>query len=329
MKLVNAFDEFLSGTVNLPASKLDSLAASVDAVYSALRGDEEMPVAVLRKIPQGSWAHKTIINPRREREFDADFILELEENPAWDRDPRRYRAAVLASLQRHHRYGPMVPSAKCRCVRLTYAGDFHLDIVPFVRRAGTGGGIVNNDDNTWELADPTGFTDWFDTKNRTTGGDLRRVMRILKYIRDGSDWAGTRSVLLMILVGQRVDAAKLFGDPGYYADIPTSLVHLLEDLDAYLWPQPIKPAIPDPAGSGTNFDHRWNQETYARLRERIHSYAGLARSALDEIDDSERSLGLWQELLGEGFQASTRRPATTTGPFGSPAAIPGRSGRAG
>lgn len=328
MRFTNAFDEFLSTTVNLPQGKLDDLNGSVEAVYEALRSDAQMPVAVLRKIRQGSWAHKTIINPRQGREFDADFILELEERPEWDQDPGQYRSAVLASLRRHPRYGAMDLTVKCRCVRLVYAGHYHLDIVPFVRRSSVGGFIVNNDANEWEPADPSGFTAWFDAKNAITDGNLRRAMRIIKYVRDGSDWTGTRSVLLMILFGHRVDQQRVLEDPGYYGDVATTLTHLLEDLDDYLWPQVDKPQMPDPAGSGADFDHRWTPETYARLRERIHGYAATARAALDE-EDAQRSLALWQDLLGDKFEASTHRSPATTGPFGPVAPTSGRSGRAG
>lgn len=328
MHFPTAFDEFLSSTVNLPQGKLDDLNRSVEAVYEALRSDTQMPVSVVAKIPQGSWAHKTIINPRSAREFDADFILELKEHPDWNLDPRQYRSAVLAALRRHPRYGSMDLTVKRRCVRLIYAGHYHLDIVPFVRRLGAADCIVNNDANTWEPADPTGFTAWFNAKNAITDSNLRRAMRVIKYIRDGSDWTGTRSVLLMILLGHRVDRERVLADPGYYGDVATTLTHLLEDLDAYLWPQTSKPTMPDPAGSGTDFDHRWTPETYTRLRERIHGYAPIARAALDDQDPA-RSLARWQELLGDAFQAAPRRGPATTGPFGPLAPIPGRRGRAG
>lgn len=322
------FNEFLSQVVNLPQGKLDDLDASVDAVYTALRNDAQLPVTVLDKIPQGSWAHKTIINPRKQdAEFDADFILELAERPDWDDDPRAYRRAVRNALDRIYPYSRMPTESKCRCVRVTYQAQFHLDIVPFVRRGGRGW-IVNGDDNEWEPADPTGFTTWFNDKNRITDGHLRRVLRILKYVRDGSDWAGTRSVLLMILVGERVDAAKALAEPGYYGDIPTALVHLLEDLNTFLQSLPGMPAMPDPARSGTDFDHRWGPETFERLRDRVQRYAAQARAALDENDDPSRSRALWREVLGDQFDPIARRPART-GPFGPVPPTPGRSGRAG
>src|SRR5439155_26471449 len=63
MKLIRHFDHFLSETVNLNRSRLDSLDGSVDAVYAALRADPEIGDPIVAKIPQGSWAHRTIIKP--------------------------------------------------------------------------------------------------------------------------------------------------------------------------------------------------------------------------------------------------------------------------
>ena len=327
VKFTRHFDYFLTNEVNLPKGKIEKLDSSVDAVYRALRDDTIFPLTVVGKIPQGSWAHKTIINPRKEREFDADFLLEVEANDEWESNPRAYRDAIAASLKRHHRYGSMPQETKCRCVRVVYAGDFHLDVVPYVRRAG-GEFIVNGDDNVWEATDPTGFTDWFNGQHRTAGGNLRQVLRILKYVRDGSDWAGTRSVLLTILAGERVTLSRSLLTPGCYADVPTTLVTIMEDLDAYLQANPMKPPMPDPAGSGIGFDHRWDQPTYDRLRTRIHTYTPILRAALDEEEDKDASLRLWQSVLGDRFVAPPTR-STSPGPFGPVDPVPGRSGRAG
>ena len=47
----------------------------------------------LDAIPQGSWAHETIIQPGPNLEFDADFLLQLDEVTDWS--PRQYNAKAL------------------------------------------------------------------------------------------------------------------------------------------------------------------------------------------------------------------------------------------
>jgi hypothetical protein len=81
MQLADHFNILLKDTVNLSQWKLDLLNDRVEAVYGALKADGQIGSLILGKTPQGSWAHKTIINPVGENEFDADFMLDMSEHP--------------------------------------------------------------------------------------------------------------------------------------------------------------------------------------------------------------------------------------------------------
>jgi hypothetical protein len=133
MHLDDHFDVLLKDTVNMSQSRLGLLDSRVTAIHTALKDDPVLGPHVLGKIPQGSWAHRTIINPVAGREFDADVMLLLEENPAWSASPKTYIEQIYQALGRHGTYGGMPRSRKCRCVRLTYAGSCHVDIVPTSR----------------------------------------------------------------------------------------------------------------------------------------------------------------------------------------------------
>jgi len=160
MKLTDYFNVLLKDTVNLGQVKLDSLDSRVETVYKALKADEQIGHLILGKTPQGSWAHKTIINPVGSNEFDADFMLDMSENADWSDDPKKYIEEVYAALHRHSTYSNMPHSRKCLCVRLVYANSMHLDIVPHLNLADGREVIVNRDDNAWESptprASPTG-----------------------------------------------------------------------------------------------------------------------------------------------------------------------------
>ncbi|GAB2448250.1 nucleotidyltransferase [Nocardioides hungaricus] len=331
MKLTDYFNVLLKDTVNLGQVKLDSLDSRVEAVYKALKADEQIGHLILGKTPQGSWAHKTIINPVGSNEFDADFMLNMSENADWSDDPKTYIEEVYAALHRHSTYGNKPHSRKCRCVRLVYANSMHLDIVPHLNLADGREVIVNRDDNAWELTNPQGFTDWMKNKDTLAKGNLRKVIRLMKYLRDHKNsFTGTRSILLTTLLGEQVTELRTLLDPGYYSDVPTTLLHLVKDLDAWLQARPIKPSIPDPSGSGVTFDHRWEQSTYSYFRDRIHVHAAEIEEAYEE-ESKERSIELWQGIFGDGFKA----PATSSNSAKFPAAAPaaastvGRSGRAG
>lgn len=330
MKLTDYFNFLLEDTVNLGRVKLDLLDSRVDAVYRALVADEQIGPLIRGRTPQGSWAHKTIINPVGGNEFDADFMLNMTENPDWSGHPTKYIDEVYLALHRHGTYGNMPHSRKCRCVRLVYANSMHLDIVPHLTLADGREVIVNRDEDEWELTNPEGFTAWMKHKDALANGNLRKVIRLMKYLRDHKNsFTGTRSILLTALLGEQVTELRTLLDPGYYSDVPTALLHMVRDLDVWLQARPIKPSIQDPSGSGVTFDHRWEQSTYSYFRDRIHVHAAEIEEAYAE-DNKERSIELWQAIFGSGFTAPTRLSSSTKFPTAAPAASTvGRSGRAG
>ena len=73
MKLLNYFKDFLDSTVNLNQTRLDLLDQRVQAIVSCLEDDSVIGTLIENHIPQGSWAHRTIIRPLPGDEFDADF----------------------------------------------------------------------------------------------------------------------------------------------------------------------------------------------------------------------------------------------------------------
>lgn len=337
MKLTDYFNVLLKDTVNLGQVKLDLLDSRVETVYKALKADEQIGHLILGKTPQGSWAHKTIINPVGDNEFDADFMLDMSENPDWSDDPKKYIEEVYAALHRHSTYGNMPHSRKCRCVRLVYANSMHLDIVPHLNLADGREVIVNRDDNDWELTDPQGFTDWMKNKDALAKGNLRKVIRLMKYLRDHKNsFTGTRSILLTTLLGEQVTELRTLLDPSYYSDVPTALLHIVKDLDVWLQANPSTPPVADPSGPGVYFGHRWGsdpekaQATYSYFRDRIHVHAAEIEEAYEE-ENKDRSIELWQGIFGDGFKAPATSSSSAKFPAAAPAAAStvGRSGRAG
>lgn len=336
MKHVDYFDHFLKNTVNLSQWRLDTLDSRVNSIYAALKADPELKDRIITKVPQGSWAQKTIINPVNENAFDADFMLQMKEEPDWAYDVKQYSNAVYKALNNHTTYGKMPHGRKCRCVYVEYANNaMHVDIVPYVILSNGRKVIVNRDANDWEDTNPEGFTTWMKTKDGITNGNLRKVIRILKYLRDHKNsFTGTKSILLTTMLGTQVEEWKKTFQPGYYADVPTALLHIVTDLDNWLQARPYKPSISDPGGSGTTFDHRWSEETYLYFRDRIHAHAADIDAAYHETD-KDKSVKKWQGLFGTNFTAP---PTSNSKSMFTPAAgaasaatatSTGRSGRAG
>ncbi|MGW8435897.1 SMODS domain-containing nucleotidyltransferase, partial [Nocardiopsis sp. NPDC055879] len=94
MRHVDYFKNFLDNTVNLSKFKLETLSGRVDAIYDLLKADEELGPLLKKKIPQGSWPQRTIINPQNGKAFDGDFMVQMVKNPEWNDDLKKYGDAI-------------------------------------------------------------------------------------------------------------------------------------------------------------------------------------------------------------------------------------------
>ena len=307
MKMTASFNSFMTNTVNINKTRLGQLDTSVPAIFDALKGDAEIGAKIRGYDPQGSWAHETIIKPPDDVEFDADFLLVMDEVADWS--PKRYLTEVHAALARDGTYKDMVKPPKDRCVRVVYTGDYHVDIVPFVTLSDGRQVIVNGDTDEWEDTDPAGFTAWMKDKNDITSENLKRVIRLLKYLRDHCDYfRRTRSVLLTAMVGSQVEATKKLFDPGYYSDLPTAFFHIVTDLNDWLQGNETMPTIVDPSGATDQygnpitFDHRWDPHIYSAFRDKIATITANTKTAYQDDTSIEHSLELWQKVFGPDFK---------------------------
>jgi hypothetical protein len=316
VKHTDYFKNFLENTVNLPQPKVDLLSARVDSIYNCLKADPDAKALIKKKIPQGSWPQRTIIKPVNGNAFDGDFMIQMVEEPDWADNLKKYGDTIYNVLHKTSPYKDMPHGRKCRCVYVNYAENaMHVDIVPFVLHADGTQWIINRDENKWERTDTDGFTSWMKKQDGIANKRLREVIRIMKFLRDHKNsWTGTKSILLTTLLGERVEEWCKVVDSGYYSDLPTALLHIVSDLDAYLQQNPHKPNITDPSGSGTSFDHRWTQETYSHFRNRINVHAADIKSAYEETDFDE-SVKKWQALFGDGFKAPAGSQASAAGKF--------------
>ena len=286
------FQGFLTDEVNLNQSRIDRLNTSVQAVDTYLKvhlsGYQQME-------RQGSYALGTLIKPVDDNdEYDADIQIVIRPHPEWQ--AKDYVNEVRRTLRQNQNYADKL-RLKTRCVTIDYAGDFHLDVVPSV----TSGGrhyVCNRTDNTFELTDGTGYRDWFNEQNRLTGGNLKRVVRLLKYLRDHKNNYTAKSILLSTLAGRTV---RTF-DEGTEAvsTVADTLVTVLTRMDDYLQQHPYMPEIRNPVLPAETFNRHWDQEKYANFRTRVNSHARTATKARLE-SSREESIKIWRELFGEDF----------------------------
>ena len=208
---------------------------------------------------------------------------------------------------------------KSRCIRVVYANDCHVDVVPYTILADGTEVIVNSAEDEFEDTNPTGFTTWMKDKDDLANHNLRRVIRLLKYLRDYKTTFSAPSIILTTLLGERVQA----WDAGArYGELPTTLLNVSADLDVWLQANPMLPVIDDPSCPGVDFNHRWDQERYSNFRTQLHRYAGWIREAYEE-PDRDKSLTAWQRIFGSDFTAPPTPAAGAATPrFETPTAVP-------
>ena len=324
------FQNFLRDKVDLNPSRLDRLNTSVQAVDSYLKDH----LAGYQKMErQGSYALGTLIKPvSGDDEYDADMQVVMNPHPQWQ--PKDYIDEVYRALKRDPNYAGKV-RRKTRCITIDYAGDFHLDVVPRVTD-GSKHYVCNHHDNKFEETDGNGYRDWFNEKNRITGDNLKRVVRLLKHLRDRKNNYTAKSILLTTLAGNAIRPS----DEGteVVSTFADTLVTVLTRMDEYLQQHPCMPQIKNPVLPTETFNRHWDQAKYRNFREKIHSHATIAKQARAKMS-SENSVKIWHRLFGDDFgkgidggnsgQGNNQGQVSNAGAKASPAAAAAGAWRSG
>ena len=114
---------------------------------------------------QGSTAIGTTVKPIGRSEHDVDLIAHMKD-PARAYAPAAVKKLIGDRLKEHGKYRPLVEEM-CRCWRLDYANEFHLDITPSIPNAdcANGGELVPDKDlKDWKASNPKGYKDLFDER---------------------------------------------------------------------------------------------------------------------------------------------------------------------
>ena len=286
------FREFLRYEVNLNQDRLHRLQVSVRDVNRHLK--DNLP-GYQRIDRQGSYGLDILVKPVNEDdEYDADIQVVMNPNRTWQ--ARDYLDALSDILSQENNFANKIELGT-RCVTLNYAGDFHLDVVPRVTRQG-GHVICNRAKNDFEDTDGTGYHNWFSEKSRITRVNLKRVVRLLKYIRDRQDNYVAKSILLTTLAGNAIHPSDRGTES--VTTVANTLTTVLTRMDNFLQRHPTMPEIRNPALPAEPFTRHWTKDRYSYFRDRVHLQAQIARDALASRS-IEDSIKIWRRLFGNDF----------------------------
>lgn len=153
----------MAEAAELDQTRWNRLKSAYEAISEWLNDDPEFFSQVEFEIyPQGSVAIGTTTKPYGKTEFDLDVVIHIKLLSS-NYEPEAIFNEVLRRLEEKEFYkGIMEP--KSRCVRLNYAGDFHLDVVPgcmVVLYDGDTIDITDQKNQIWLRSCPKGYKKWF------------------------------------------------------------------------------------------------------------------------------------------------------------------------
>src|SRR5579864_5078138 len=116
--------------------------------------------------PQGSMALGTTVAPIK-GPHDLDFVLQLSRDHNAI-NPMALIRALYDFLHLHGTYGSMT-TLKNRCIRITYADAFYMDVLPACLNLAAGGNCIKVPDRGlkgWSDSNPKGYIEWFKKRSR-------------------------------------------------------------------------------------------------------------------------------------------------------------------
>lgn len=292
MKLNDYFKVFDSN-ISLNPTRKDRIESAFETWKANFKDNEELKEIFKDFYKQGSYATDTAIRPQNSNEFDVDsiLVLDLEEN----KKPKETLTFVADVLKSYEAYKDKV-TVKDRCVRINYAGDFHMDIVPAKPTDGEHVLIACKSEDEWQETNPLGFKNWFVEKHAEASYKLSPVTRAIKYWRDysvGKDTA-PKSILLTTLIAKHINGCNSVAE-----SIVLTLESLVDNIDDILG-EDGEPFVENPSLEGENLARDWSRSKFDIFKKKLSKFASDSRAALDE-KDSDDSIKMWRDIFGNKF----------------------------
>jgi hypothetical protein len=289
--------------------------------------------------PQGSVFIGTTVKPYKGSEFDLDIVLQI--NDLYNRfTPFEIYNGLLKKLEGDDRYKEKLEK-KNRCIRINYANDFHMDILP--------GCIISiTDKNTlkipnrllkdWAITNPKGFGEWFlsransfsqrpvlenyysellvELKARTEDlpsdnfykkTPLQRAVQLVKRYRDvffaNNDQYATSSIVLTTLMGLHYQ-----GEPSIYETIDNCVTRIKQGYTDAIANR-VAFVVKNPVSPEEKFTDSWTPRHYEYFYTFIQS---LHKNWQALKQDFQTSGQKYVELFDEGIYKQALRDQIRT-----------------
>lgn len=181
-----ALDDLLArigANLQLDPTRKKSAESRYKSVTDWLKEDPFFKKFDLNIFPFGSFRLGTTTKPIGRDEYDLDFVLVIKSILA-SINPVDVLNHLEERLKKHETYKGMISRHK-RCVRVNYANEFHLDILPAYPSDGNDSEflkIPDRDLKAWVDANPKGYAEWFESKYITIA-QIRKSLYFEKQAR--------------------------------------------------------------------------------------------------------------------------------------------------
>ncbi|MEH2458101.1 nucleotide-binding domain-containing protein [Nostoc sp.] len=231
---------------------------------------------------QGSLIMNTIIEPL-DREFDIDdgIYLKVEAKPI--QSVSRLHQWIWEAINGHTKQNPI---DKQTCVRLVYAGQYHLDLPIYYIIEGQTPYLAHKSKG-WIKSDPREFIKWFNEK-ADNDGQLKRIVRYLKAWSDYSKGDLPSGLIFSILAANNIVFDER-DDIALYKTLLNIKSSLKRSFVCY------RPTIP--ADENLLEDYSKTNKDY--FLEQLGSFIQSAEKALDEKTSQKDACKAWQRHFGE------------------------------
>ena len=270
--------------------------------------------------PQGSARIGTTTKPIGRDEYDVDLVCELLVDYCYV-SPEAILKKVEKRLRDNKLYASMLEPKK-RCVRLTYAKRFHLDILPAapeIPLVGTRVRVPDRELKEWKASDPKGYAAWFeqrsglylpvmetkteplpDHESTDEKTPLQMAVQLIKRWRDiafdDNPDDAPRSIVLTTLAGN-----AYWGELTVVDAFQTIVARILADVQ--ISPRPLR--VLNPANPEEVLSEKWeeNPTIYGKFVQRFKQLEERWQD-LSEARGLQQIQEIFTELFGEKVTSS-------------------------
>lgn len=268
----------MAESLQLDKTRYDLMIQHYEAIKKWIEADELFFKPFKYELyPHGSVRIRTTVKPIGKDEFDLDIALHLKAQ--WNNHtPEKIYAELKRRLSEHSVYKEKM-ELKNRCIRLNYAGDFHMDILPGIQENEWDEDKLRVPDRQlgyWVSSNPRGYAKWFLNKANTikvsllekalraenlpsndyeNKKPLQRAVQLIKRYRDiyfqKDDTYKTSSIVLTTIAGQYYNGED---------SIFLAVENIVNQIRRNTFNIPARIKVLNPVNAEEDFTDKWESE---------------------------------------------------------------------